>query len=194
VDQHALLAHHMFVITTIGFTDFHLTTGRLAAKLPDDPLMKPYLGPAALLALLKPRWHNSDTEHLSYPDSEMNLRAFREAGVPILAGTDGGGSDPIGALLHVELQLMVRAEIPPSEALADATSVPARIFHLDDRGRIAPRLRADLLLVRGDPTKDIHQTRDIVTVSKQGVPVDREAFRKDVAIGNAALGSGASGR
>ena len=35
-----LKAHHMSVITTIGFTDFYLTPGRLAAKLPDDPLMK----------------------------------------------------------------------------------------------------------------------------------------------------------
>jgi imidazolonepropionase-like amidohydrolase len=184
----ALLSHHMFVITTIGFTDFHLTTGRLAAKLPDDPLMRPYLGPSALLALMQPRWHNSDTEHLSYADSEMNLRAFREAGVPILAGTDA--IEAIGALLHVELQLMVQAGIPPAEALADATSVPARIFHLKDRGRIAPGLRADLLLVRGDPTTDIRQTRDIVTVWKEGVPVDREAFRKEVAAQNAAEGLG----
>jgi imidazolonepropionase-like amidohydrolase len=180
----ALLAHHMFVITTIGFTDFHLTTGRLAAKLPDDPQIRPYLGPAALLALIKPRWHNSDTEHLSYLDSEMNLRAFRQAGVPIIAGTDANDGDPIGALLHLELQLMVKAGIQPSEALADATSVPARIFSLKDRGRIAPGLRADLLLVRGDPTTDIRQTRDIIAVWKEGVAVNREAFRKRVAAQN----------
>jgi imidazolonepropionase-like amidohydrolase len=184
----ALMAHHMFVITTMTYNDFHLTTGRLAAKLPDDPRIRPYLGPTALLALLKPRFHNSDTEHLSLADSETNLRALREAGVPILAGTDA--IDVIGALLHVELELMVKAGIPPSEALADATSVPARIFSLNDRGRIAPGLRADLLLVRGDPTTDIRQTRDIVTVWKQGVRVDRDAFRKEVASQNAAEGLG----
>jgi hypothetical protein len=77
--------------------------------------------------------------------------------------------------------LMVKAGIPPAEALADATSVPARIFSLIDRGRIAPGMRADLLMVRGDPTKDIKQTRDIVAIWKQGVQVDREAFRKEVA-------------
>ena len=185
-----LKAHHMFVITTIAYTDFHLTPGRLAAKLPDDPLIRPYLGPISLRALSMPQWHNSDTEHLSYADSETNLRALREAGVPLLAGTDASDTDPIGALLHVELELMVRAGIPPSEALADATSVPARIFCLTDRGRIAPGLRADLLLVRGDPTKDIRKTRDIVGIWKRGVRVDREKFREEVAGRNAAWSLG----
>lgn len=187
-----LKAHHMFVITTIAFTDFHLTPGRLAAKLPDDPLMGPYLGPISLRALSEPQWHNSDTEHLSYADSEANLRTFREARVPLLAGTDASDSDPIGALLHVELELMVQAGIPPSEVLADATSVPARIFSLTDRGRIAPGLRADLLLVRGDPTTDIRKTRDIVAIWKQGVRVNRERFREEVAERNAtwSLGPG----
>jgi amidohydrolase family protein len=176
-----LKALHMFVITTIAFTDFHLTPGRLAAKLPDDPLMRPYLGPISLRALSELQWHNSDTEHLSYADSETNLRALREAGVPLLVGTDASDTDPIGALLHVELELMVRAGISASEVLADATSVPARIFSLTDRGRIAPGLRADLLLVRGDPTKDIRKTRDIVAIWKQGVRVNRETFREEVA-------------
>src|SRR5260370_10817097 len=185
-----LKAHHMFVITTIGFTDFHLTTGRHAAKLPDDPLMRPYLGPISLRALSEPQWHNSDTEHLSYADSETNLRALREAGVPLLAGTDASDTDPIGALLHVELELMVQAGIPPTEALADATSVPARIFSLTDRGRIAPGLRADLLLVRGDPATDIRKTRDIVAIWKQGVRVDRVKFREEVAERNAAWSLG----
>lgn len=40
--------------------------------------------------------------------------------------------------------------------------MPARTFHLEDRDRIAPGLRADLLLVHGDPTKEITATRDIV--------------------------------
>ncbi len=177
----ALKAHHMFVITTIAYTDFHLTPGRLAAKLPDDPLVNPYLGPAEVQALRQPQWHNSDTAKLSYSDSEKNLMDFRAAGIPLLAGTDIADNGPIGALLYTELELMVKAGIPPAEALADATSVPARIFSLNDRGRIAPGLRADLLLVRGDPTKDIRRTRDIVAIWKQGVAVDREAFRKEVA-------------
>jgi len=78
-----------------------------------------------------------------------------------------------GASLHGELALLVRAGLTPTEALAAATSVPARAFGLADRGRIAPGLRADLLLVRGDPTRDVTATRDIVGVWKAGVRIGR---------------------
>ena len=54
--------------------------------------------------------------------------------------------------LHGELELLVEAGLTPLEALSAATSVPADRFRLPDRGRIAPGLRADLLLVNGDPT------------------------------------------
>jgi imidazolonepropionase-like amidohydrolase len=59
------------------------------------------------------------------------------------------------------------------QALVAATSAPARAFGLDDRGRIAPGLRADLLLVEGDPTTDILRTRRIVTIWKRGVVAKR---------------------
>jgi hypothetical protein len=48
---------------------------------------------------------------------------------------------------------------------------------LDDRGEIASGKRADLLLVKGDPTKDISATRDIVAVWKLGVKNDRNSYR-----------------
>jgi imidazolonepropionase-like amidohydrolase len=78
-----------------------------------------------------------------------------------------------GVSIHGEIELLVRAGFSPSEALAAATSVPAAAFHLNDRGRIAPGLRADLLLVRGDPTEDITATREIVALWKVGVECNR---------------------
>jgi hypothetical protein len=74
------------------------------------------------------------------------------------------------------MELLVEAGLTPPEALAAATSVPARAFGLEDRGRIAKGRRADLLLVRGDPTADITATRDIVAVWKQGVEADRAGY------------------
>jgi imidazolonepropionase-like amidohydrolase len=68
----------------------------------------------------------------------------------------------------------VRTGLTPSAALIAATSEPAKQFRLADRGGIAAGLRAGLLLVKGDPTSD---TRNIVVVWKQGVPLDREGYR-----------------
>jgi imidazolonepropionase-like amidohydrolase len=60
-----------------------------------------------------------------------------------------------------------------SEILAAATASTADAFRLGDRGRILPGRRADLLLIRGDPTSDVLAIRDIVRVWKSGVEVDR---------------------
>jgi hypothetical protein len=69
----------------------------------------------------------------------------------------------------------------PKQALAAVTSVPAKEFNLNDRGEIAPGKRADLLLVKGDPTHDITATRDIVAVWKLGTQDDRAAYQAEVA-------------
>jgi hypothetical protein len=80
--------------------------------------------------------------------------------------------------MHRELELLVKAGLTPAEALAAATLVPAKQFKLDDRGRIAPGLRADLLLVAGDPTVDILATRNIVTIWRNGAALDRKPESK----------------
>jgi imidazolonepropionase-like amidohydrolase len=75
--------------------------------------------------------------------------------------------------LHGELELLVEAGLTPAEALQAATSVPARVFGLTDRGRIEPGLRADLVLVEGDLSRDIRATRNIVQIWKAGSAVER---------------------
>lgn len=79
--------------------------------------------------------------------------------------------------MHRELELLVHAGLTPIEALTAATSAPAKYFRLTDRGRIAPGLRADLLLVSGDPVANILATREVVSVWKRGVRMDRDAYR-----------------
>ncbi|ALL79590.1 hypothetical protein AD006_30770 (plasmid) [Pseudonocardia sp. EC080610-09] len=102
----------------------------------------------------------------SYDPARASVAAMREAGVPVLAGTDSVEqpgvpfSIPLGVTLHHELELLVGTGYSPVEALRAATALPALWFGLDDRGRIAPGLRADLLLVDGDPTTNISATRN----------------------------------
>lgn len=111
---------------------------------------------------------------LDYGAARASVGALYRAGVPVLAGTDanpGVGPAPIahGSSLHDELELLVDAGIPPLDALRAATSLPARHFGLADRGAIRPGLRADLVLVDGDPLSDIAATRKIQRVWCGGV-------------------------
>jgi imidazolonepropionase-like amidohydrolase len=117
----------------------------------------------------------------SYSVARDTVRLLNNEGVLILAGSDCPNRGTTqGASLHREMELLVEAGLTPVEALRAATSAPARAFRLTDRGRIKAGSRADLLLVRGDPTQNIMQTREIVSVWKSGIAVDREAFRKDL--------------
>jgi len=109
--------------------------------------------------------------------------ALHEAGAALLAGTDAIPVFGHGVGMHRELSLLVEAGLTPSEALAAATSVPARCFDLADRGRIAVGLRADLLLVAGDPATDITATRNIRGVWRAGVLFDRERYLRTVQSG-----------
>lgn len=103
-----------------------------------------------------------------------NVRRLHDAGVPILAGSDAPNPGTAqGLSLHRELQLLVRAGLSEAEALAAATTLPARRFDLDDRGRIEEGARADLLLVDGNPLEDIARTLSLVAVYKNGHRVER---------------------
>ncbi|MFG2484579.1 amidohydrolase family protein [Streptomyces virginiae] len=106
-----------------------------------------------------------------YPAAVGALRALREAGVTLLAGTDATPFAPAhGAGLHRELALLVQdGGLRPEEALTAATALPAHHFGLADRGLIAPGLRADLLLVEGDPTQEVSALGAIVDVWRRGV-------------------------
>jgi len=91
-------------------------------------------------------------------------RAYK-AGVPIEAGTD----ELPGFTLQRELELYVRAGLTPAQVLQVATWNGAKYARvLDDRGSIAVGKRADLVLVDGDPTRDIADIRKVALVLKDG--------------------------
>lgn len=163
--------HQVFVIPTL--TTLYLNCGRSPgpAILGDE-----HLGP-----YISEQWHGSMS--MPKPDPSANhlcvgadkaVRELAKAGVPLLTGTDAPAPGATyGASVHGEMELLVRDGLTPTQALAAATSVAARAFRLSDRGRISADRRADLLLVQGDPTTTILDTRNIVAVWKRGVRVQR---------------------
>lgn len=171
-------SHHIFVVATLTVLQTLCATS-FDAELAADPRLKPYLPPAEAVAL---QGSFSLPVKLGCEGAYAAVRQLKAAQVPVLAGTDAGNPGTTqGASMHGELELLVRSGLTPVEALQAATTATAAAFHLDDRGQIAPGKRADLVLVNGDPTVDIRQTRDIVAVWKDGHQIDRAAWKASVA-------------
>jgi hypothetical protein len=99
---------------------------------------------------------------------------LHQAGVRIVAGTDGYGLE-----LVRELELYEKAGLTNAEALQTATIVPARMTGMADRvGSIEPGKTADIILVEGDVSKDLGNLRHVVTVFEDGYRLDADALRK----------------
>ncbi len=105
-----------------------------------------------------------------FANALASVRKLLNAGVPVMAGTDANIAPgapfniPHGAALHEELALLSACGMSFSEAISSATSVPAQCLDLADRGIIKAGSRADLFLVKGDPTLDISFTKAIQAV------------------------------
>ncbi len=94
-----------------------------------------------------------------------------KAGVPMLAGTDGGAYNPYipGWFLHDELESLVAAGISPADALRMATINPARWRgETDSEGSVEKGKVADLVLLRSNPLEAIRHTREIEAVVHHG--------------------------
>ena len=166
------------------------------ADLIDDPRVDSFLTRNDL-GLLRQAFPTRPGTRAKYANAALTVNALIDAGVPILAGTDAPNPGTThGASIHSEMEHLVSAGLTPSQALAAATSNVAKAFRFADRGRIAPGLRADLVLVRGDPTSDITATRAIEAVWKSGVRFDRRAYAaraaatRSVVAGNAKVEPG----
>ncbi|MCX6577625.1 MAG: amidohydrolase family protein [Candidatus Aminicenantes bacterium] len=151
-----------------------------AGSMAQDADLVPYLKPNDVQSLKGS--YSFKTSEANYAAAEKALRLLKDAGVTIIAGTDSPNPGTLfGASLHRELVLMTKAGLTPIEALTAATSAAADRFEIQGRGHIKEGYAADLLLVNGDPSVDITATRKIEGIWKEGIRVNREAWREEVA-------------
>jgi imidazolonepropionase-like amidohydrolase len=145
--------------------------------LADDVHLSPYLSPEEMAWLRRPIAAANATPQHYFEVVQPAVRQLMDGGISVLAGTDAPNPGVAhGVSIHRELELLVDSGLTAAQALAAATAIPAAVFGLTDRGRIADGLRADLLLVEGDPTRDIRSTRNIKGIWKRGVFLNREKY------------------
>jgi imidazolonepropionase-like amidohydrolase len=169
-------ATHMVFTPTLAVVS--AACGRpTGAELAKDIRFAPYL-PAWQVEVLNAKISEKQTARSHFQYAQDAVRALHKAGLPILAGTDAPNpSTGYGVSLHEELLLLTQCGLTNEEALQAATSEPAKQFGLVDRGRIEVGRRADLLLIQGDPTKEIQATRQVMKVWKAGVEIERKVVQ-----------------
>lgn len=107
------------------------------------------------------------------------VKALHDAGVRLVAGTDALP----GFALHAELEIYARAGIPPAEVLRIATLGAAEVAGVaQEVGAIEPGLRADLVLVDGQPDRRMSDIRKVVRVMKDGVFYDPAVLHEAIGV------------
>ncbi len=138
------------------------------------------VGPAILIAstreaTLKNRGHTATS---TLPIAVENLLRAFHAGVPLIAGSDAGNMLVLhGPTIQHELELWVKAGIPPAAALEAATYNAAKALHTNDHlGLIKKGYEATFILLDGDPLADISNLEHINAVYFRGGHINRSSL------------------
>ncbi len=113
-------------------------------------------------------WKKSNPEPPTIIAKRKSFLDALQAGVTICMGGD------VGVFKHGdnarEMELMVEYGMPIIDVLRSATSVNADVFKINKTvGRISVGLLADILVIQGDPSKNIHHIRNVKMVMKNGI-------------------------
>jgi len=168
----SLVAHHVAVTSTLPvFESSAPGRPKLQARTLDAMAAESaqsYLTMRARVAL--------DSPMPELMRKEMDFeRAFVKAGGLLLAGPDPTGNGGVlpGFGDQREVELLVEAGFTPVEAIQIGTRNGAVYLGRQDRiGTLAPGKQADLVLIKGDPSKRIDDIENIETVFKAGVGFD----------------------
>lgn len=147
----------------------------------NSPFFRHALQPALAKQLDDPAWRAKtleaakkvETDRASFRTNLLNFRRLYDAGVKIGFGTDSGAT-PLripGFAEHRELELMTEAGVTPLQAIGVATRNAAELLRLRDRGVLLPGRRADLLVVDGDPSRNIKDLNKVESVWQRGEQV-----------------------
>src|SRR5215470_1256970 len=178
---------HRNVAITSTLSVIESFTGREHIIDPEIPVLLASRLRAPYQAGLK-RWSNpNDGQAQSWArllHLEMEFeRAFVAAGGRLMAGVDptGWGGIIAGSGDQRELELLVEAGFTPATAVKIATLNGATFLHKHEVGMIDRGHRADLVIVRGDPSAHISDVRNVELVMKEGVGYDPAALKNSVA-------------
>ena len=179
-----LLQHHVAVTSTLPVFEMGSFSGRPTI----EKRVLDALSPDARNALLWNRVRSSDTSRLRqlygsdvspWPaafQKELEFEhAFAQAGGLLLAGLDptGMGGVIAGFGDQREVELLVEAGFTPVEAIHIATANGAQFLgELNRIGTIAAGKQADLVVIKGDPSKKIEDIENVETVFKDGIGYD----------------------
>ncbi len=138
---------------------------------------------APTLAVFEPKGANAGKPSARWDHLLSSVSKMKAGGVSIAVGTDAGmpGTPHGTASLH-ELELLVKGGLTPEEALVAATASSAKAVRVfADRGTIEEGKRADLLLVEGEPWRNISDIRKTRRVFVSGIEMDRDKLAREVA-------------
>jgi hypothetical protein len=169
---HSLVSHHVAVTSTLPVFESSVAgRPKLQQRVLDAmsaESVQSYLTARARVAM--------DSPIAALMRKEMDFEvAFVRAGGLLLAGPDPTGNGGVlpGFGDQREIELLVEAGVTPVEAIKIATANGAVYLGQQDRiGSIAPGKQADLVLIKGDPSKSIDEIENVETVFKAGIGYD----------------------
>ena len=189
-DMNVLQSSGLFVITTLVVEEYSGRRRLADLRFLNEPLITDTTPPwvleelraEATRTLSEKEKKETERSAEGFDEMKRNVKKLLDAHVLLAAGTDAPYPGVFqGEAIHHELELLVAAGMTPLEAIRTATSNAARTMKAEvEWGSLQAGRRANVLIVAGNPAKNISDTRKIDTVILDGRVLDRASLRFDL--------------